>query len=134
MEDGDRPWRPSWKQLAAIPDSVTKQAVLRALDIKVPPEGRAARFQDKGLYMEATGDDVFVVMDAGKATDGAVDGPCRANSAAGYVGGSAVLKAIRWPPGTPTGEAVRHWLRQHGWVPATEKRKAEPQENTKTVI
>lgn len=125
---------PSWKQLAAIPDSVVKQSVLRALDVTVPRAGISNRFQDKGLYLEASPGGGFVLMDAGLPSEEAVEAPVRPNSAAWYESGSAVLKACRWPVGTPTGDAIRNWLRQHGWVPKSEQKVAEPNDQTKTVI
>ena len=126
---------PSWKQLAAIPDSVLKQAVLRALDVTVPSAGISSRFQDKGLYVEASPDGGFVLMDAGKPSDEAVGPPEAVNSASWYEDGRALLKAARWPAGLPTGDALRHWLRQHGWKPASElKALAEPNDQTRTVI
>ena len=41
----------SWKQLAEIPESLTRARVLRALGIEVPPEGRARSFQYGGVIV-----------------------------------------------------------------------------------
>ena len=100
---------PSWKQLAEIPESLTRARVIRALGIEVPAEGRARSFQDGGVLVAVAPESGFYV---------AIDGGAR------WVdGGSAVLGALKasrrhWMPvGTPTGDALRAWLRSWGWVP-----------------
>lgn len=45
----------------------------------------------------------------------------------------AILKIARWPPKTPTGEALRDWLGAWGYE-RPGKAPQEPQEKTKTVI
>jgi hypothetical protein len=94
---------PSWKQLAEIPESLTRARVIRALGVEVPPEGRARSFQDGGVIVAVAPESGFYV---------AIDGGARWMD-----GGSAVLKAVQWPVGTPTGDALRAWLRNWGWVP-----------------
>ena len=44
-----------------------------------------------------------------------------------------ILKIVRWPVKTPTGEALRDWLVSWGYE-RPGKAPAEPQENTKTII
>ena len=127
---------PSWKQLAQIPDGVLKQVVLRALSIEVPQAGRSPVFRDRGVYLQVSGDGGFLFMDSGEARQdsGAAPDAPRPHSSRWYPDGSSLLKAIRWPPGTPTGDAIRSWLRQWGWSPASEQQPSEPQAQTKTVI
>jgi hypothetical protein len=100
---------PSWKQLAEIPESLTRARVIRALGVEVPPEGRARSFQDGGVLVAVAPESGFYV---------AIDGAAR------WVdGGSAVIAELKasqrhWMPvGTPTGDALRAWLRSWGWVP-----------------
>ena len=113
---------PSWRQFAAIPFDCTVAAVVKALDLEIPEEGRPRSFRGPGgQFLAATtqaGD--WVVCHCGASRF--VDGP------------GAVLKAARMPAGTPSGDALRQWLRWHGWVPRSEQRQAEPQEATRTVI
>ena len=40
----------SWRQLAEIPESLTRSRILRALDVEVPPEGRSQTFDDRGIW------------------------------------------------------------------------------------
>ena len=125
---------PSWKQLAQIPDGVLKQAVLRALAIEVPQAGRSPVFRDRGLYLQVSGDGGFLFMDSGEPrqeSGAAADAP-RPHSSRWYPDGSSLLKAIRWPPGTPTGDAIRSWLRQWGWIPASESLQPCPQQQGQT--
>lgn len=98
------PWRPSWKQLAQIPDSLLKARILRALDVKVPPEGRATVFLGEGFRLEVAPESGFYLM-----TDGI--------SSTWLPDGSTVLRTLKWSAGTPTGDAVRAWLKSWGWVP-----------------
>lgn len=45
----------------------------------------------------------------------------------------AILKIAKWPPKTPTGEALRDWLVSWGYE-RPGKAPQEPQEKTKTII
>jgi hypothetical protein len=118
---------PSWKQLAAIPESAQKAAILKALGIVPPPEGISDTFHDRGLYVRhvQNGSAEWLVSNPGD------DGPF---SAGLYADGSAALRACRCPAGTPMGDALRQWMRSRGWVPASERKQAEPTENTRTII
>ena len=119
---------PSWKQLAAIPESALKTQILRACGIEPPPEGVSDTFSDRGLYVRhlADGAAQWLVSNPGD------DGPF---SAGLYADGSAALRAcLPCPAGTPMGDALRQWMRSRGWVPASERRAVEPTENTRTVI
>ena len=99
----------SWKQLAALPDSVMKQSILKALDITPPLEGIAGSFQDAGLYITAV-EGGFSFMDARHPNRS------KRNSSQLLATPIEVVRACRWPVGTPTGEAIRNWLVGHGYV------------------
>jgi hypothetical protein len=93
---------PNWRQFAAIAFDPTVAAVIKALNIEVPPEGRPVAFR--------TTEGKWVVLDHGGSRF--VDGPAE------------VLKAAKLAAGTPHGDALRQWLGWWGWVPAA---KAKPQ-------
>ena len=109
----------SWRQFAAIPFDSTVAAVIRALAVEVPPEGRPRSFQGPGGFLAAvTLEGTWIVCQAGLAQP--VDGP------------REVLQAAKLPAGTPSGDALRQWLRWWGWVPKG-KAAPEPQEATRMI-
>ena len=96
----------NWRQVAALPDSVIKQAILKALDIELPPQGISRSFRDGGLFITAI-DGGFSFMDINhpdpmQRCSRLLDTPLD------------VARQSRWPVGTPVGEALRNWLAQHG--------------------
>jgi hypothetical protein len=102
---------PNWRQFAAIAFDPTVAAVIKALNIEVPPEGRPVAFAGADAFMAArTTEGKWVVLDHGGSRF--VDGPAE------------VLKAAKLAAGTPHGDALRQWLGWWGWVPAA---KAKPQ-------
>lgn len=117
---------PSWRQLAAIPESLTKDAIIRALGIIVPPEGVSLIWYDRGLYIERCknpqGESWFVVDNMGPQGSS----PCMCLTP------NDVARAIHWPAGTPTGDAIRRWLTNFGYVPPG-ARPPEPQEETRAI-
>ena len=100
---------PSWRQLAEIPEGLTRARVVRALGVEVPPEGRARSFSEGGVLVAPAPEGGFYV---------AIEGAAR-----WVEDGSAVIAALkaapRWwmPAGTPRGDCLRAWLRSWGWVP-----------------
>ena len=99
---------PNWRQFRAIPYGPTVAAVLKALDIELPEEGRPTSFQAEGfLAAVTTAGDWVVLVDRGLAQF--VDAP------------GDVLKAAKLTQGTPSGDALRQWLRWWGWVPKSEQ-------------
>lgn len=112
---------PSWRQLAAIPESTLKASILHALGIEPPPEGVSRTYTEIGTYIEFTKDGSWVVFKNGYTT--------------GFPGdrGSDALRAINSPPGTPSGIALRAFMRRWGWVPKGAA-PPEPTESTKTII
>jgi hypothetical protein len=112
---------PSWKQFAAIPFDATVAAVVSALDITPPDEGRPRSFQGPGKFLAAiTPAGLWLVYEAGSSRY--VDGP------------DDVRAAAKLPAGTPSGDALRQWLSWWGWVPPSKRSAPEPQEQTKMVI
>lgn len=113
---------PSWRQFAAIPFDCTVAAVVKALDLEIPEEGRPRSFRGPGgQFLASTtqaGD--WVICHGGQSMF--VDGP------------DAVRRAAKMPAGTPSGDALRQWLRWWGWVPRSEQRQADPQDATRTII
>jgi hypothetical protein len=121
-DDGSIFIRPSWKQLAAIPESVRKTQVLRALGIEVPSEGVSATLEDpreRILVYEQDGS--FILHQYGRSTH--------------YATGSEVIKALNWPASTPSGEVLRAYLRRWGWTPRKKEAPVEkPQQDTRTIV
>lgn len=101
----------NWRRFRAIPYDPTVAAVLKALDVEVPEEGRPTSFRAEGFLASVTTakDWVVCVNDLSRPVAGPGD----------------VLKAARLPQGTPSGDALRQWLRWWGWVPKSEQRQAE---------
>lgn len=131
---------PSWRQLAAIPESLTKSLILKALDITPPAAGIADIFIDHGLYVrfcpaQDTGS-YWIVSCAGEAG--------RPLASTIHADGSAALSATGTKAGTPTGDALRAWMRSKGWRPlrgrgasppqAEPSGVADPTTNTRTII
>lgn len=111
----------SWRQFAAIPYNSTVSQVVRALAVEIPPEGRPRTFHGtEGFIAQRTADEAWVVLTGANSLP--VDGP------------GAVIKAARLPAGTPSGDALREWLRLWGWVPKSEQKQQEPQEQTRTIV
>lgn len=120
----------SWKQLALIPESTMKAAILKALDIHPPPEGISDTFRDLGLYVlyapPKDSSEYWVVSRAGD--DGVV------LSSIMHSDGLKALEATGTKPGTPTGDALRQWMRAKGWVPKKERDLMTAQADMKTII
>ena len=116
----------SIKQLASIPESLLKHKVLKAMDYERVDEDWSTEF-----HIDDTIESVSYLHYKDSGWRGFIwhDG-----------GGSRIfeineLKPIAiWPAGTPTGDALRLFLRRWGWVPAKERSVTEAQENTKTII
>jgi len=111
---------PSWKQFSAIPFDATVAAVVTALDITPPEEGRPRSFQGPGRFRAAItpAGQWLIYKDGGSRY---VEGP------------DEVRQVAKLPAGTPSGDALRQWLGWWGWVRPL-KVVPEPQEMTKTVI
>ena len=94
---------PSWKQLAAIPESLTKRNVLHAVAIIPPPAGVADCCD--------LGDIVLHIGEAGLIVEN------RASKVTCYMDAREVLRAFKLSKGTPSGDMVRWWFTQKGLLP-----------------
>jgi hypothetical protein len=91
--------QPSWRQLAAIPESHVKAGVLHALGLTPPPEG-ISRYLDLGDGWS---------MEAGQAGLIVTD-----RTGSRYEDPKTVTKRLYLSKGTPSGELVRWWMAAHG--------------------
>lgn len=114
---------PSAKQLQAIPESLHKHQLLRALGLEQPGEWVSRCFEfPTGETLQFTGEGmVYFHPDPG-------------NKGSRFLSLGEVPAFIRWPAGTPTGDALRVYLRHWGWLPKGERPVTAPQDGTKTVI
>lgn len=96
---------PSWPQFARIPFNSTVAAVVRALGVEIPPEGRPRSFfGPAGFIAHHTSDGRWLVRD-GRAARYVDDGP------------DEVRRVANLSQGTPSGDALRQWLSWWGWEP-----------------
>lgn len=110
---------PSWRQFSRLAFTPEIAAALKALDLEVPEEGRPSTFCSGSLLINRLPSGDWVVF--------------RGTWARPATSGREVLRMAQASAGTPTGDALRQWLRWWGWVPAGPA-PAEPQEQTKTII
>jgi len=92
---------PSWKQLAAIPESITKQAVLHAVGIEPPAKGIADRCEF-GAFSFYVGEAGLIVESSG---------------AVRYLNALEALREFKLSRGTPSGDLARWWLKAKGFLP-----------------
>lgn len=113
---------PSWKQFSAIPFDATVASVINALAIVPEGDGRPRSFVGPGKFRAAvTPAGLWLIYRDGCSHY--VEGP------------DAVRQAAKLPAGTPSGDALRQWLRMWGWTPPLKVvAELEPQEQTKTII
>lgn len=114
----------SIKQLAMIPESELKHRILRAAGVEVPPEAFSRQFDlPSGEKLWYTDTDArgpgFTHLRGDSTRFALVDD---------------VLQVCNWAPGTPTGDALRLYLRRWGWLPKSERAQADPQADTRTII
>ncbi|MGA1296525.1 MAG: hypothetical protein ACO3X1_14550 [Burkholderiaceae bacterium] len=91
---------PSWKQLAAIPESITKQAILHAVGIEPPARGIADRCEF-GAFTFYVGEAGLIVESSGVAR---------------YMQGKEALREFKLSKGTPSGDLARWWLQAKGFL------------------
>lgn len=113
---------PSWRQLASIPETVEKQAILRALGVDPPPEGISR------IFKFSTGERLTYTSGSSVEPDGMVY--YNPQEASRFLLIEDVPRFICWPSGTPTGDALRRYLRRWGWLPKNERQPDTP----KTII
>lgn len=114
------------KQLALIPESLLKHQVLKAIDYERTPEDWSKDFHlpdgEKISFNDSKDNSLkgFLWYTPEK-------GACFL--------ATDTLKPVRlWPAGTPTGDAIRLYLRRWGWIPQSEQGVTAPQESTRTII
>lgn len=113
---------PNWKRFAALTYNAEVAAVLKALcDCDPPSHGRPRSFR------AFDGDAVW----AGVSVDGGFV-VYRGGSSQAVNHGSEVLRVLQLPAGTPSGEALRQWLRWWGWTPRNAA--SAPADTTKMII
>jgi hypothetical protein len=94
--------KPSWRQLAAIPESKPKSQILNACGIEPEVAGVCHIFHAGNMQIYASAspglnEKVWFTLYPAPGT--------RAFSSS-----KELLKALRWSSGTPTGDALRKWL------------------------
>lgn len=94
---------PSWKQLAAIPESLVKQAVLRALSVEPPPAGVSDHCE--------LGDIVFWAGESGLIVQVLSRGSTL------FMEPREALRAHKLSKGTPSGDLARWWLQAKNLLP-----------------
>lgn len=101
---------PNWPRFAAIPWSPEQAAVVAALGLEIPPEGRTPYFRSGYWSSTRYGANRWIVsngiMPHYVATPDEV-----------------LSRLSRWGccRPTPSGNALHQWLRMWGWVPANER-------------
>jgi hypothetical protein len=90
---------PSWRQLASIPESHTKAAVLHALAIEPPPEG-ISRYLDLGDIQLEHGAAGLICTDPKLGSY--------------YSGPQEALRRYHLSKGTPSGDLARRWMAARG--------------------
>lgn len=93
---------PSWKQLAAIPESLTKRAVLHALGVEPPPAGISDRCDLRGIVLGVSESGLIVAE----------------GCTVYFFTAPEALKRFTLSKGTPSGDLVRWWLRAKNLLPA----------------
>jgi len=94
---------PSWRQLAAIPESKLKAQILNACGIEPNITGISRIFHAGNIHIHASSlpgfndDKVWFTLYPAPGTKA-------------FGSSKELLKALRWPSGTPTGDALRKWL------------------------
>jgi hypothetical protein len=115
---------PSAKQLREIPESLHKHQLLKALDLEIQDDWISTVFATGGgETFQFTGDGwISFAPDPG-------------NSASRFITAKEmrVLVRSRWPRGTPTGDALRIYLRRWGWRAPEEQPVESPQADTMTI-
>ena len=96
--------KPSWKQLARIPESLLKRAVLNALAIEPPHEGIS---------------DVLDLPSGARLHHAEAGLILTENSASFYITPKDAHSILRLKKSTPTGELLTWWLIAKGYINST---------------
>jgi hypothetical protein len=107
--------QPSWRQLAAIPESVLKASVLKACGVTPPCTGISRAF-DGGSFR------VFANVHPGtQNTEGIWFTLYQGTGTQLFTSPKQLLKALRTSPGTATGDAIRNWFTFFAPKPGSEE-------------
>lgn len=128
---------PDWKSFAQLPWTPESAALLRALGIQldaIPPEGRPLHFRGPGCSATREPGDTVTIWRQPRLCEDTYDplllsrsqtvGPSLReleNGTADQAVGDQLVKLFRLPDGTPSGLALRQWLRLWGWTPPAKK-------------
>lgn len=114
---------PNWRRFAARPWTVEHAKTVNALGLQIPPEGRTYYFV--AGYCRAT----RYHEQKWQVSNGVISKY--------LIDPDSVLRQLTsWglSTGTPSGDALRQWLRMWGWLPVSERQEqAEPQAETRTI-
>lgn len=116
----------SSKQLSLIPESLLKHQVLKAADYERSPEDWSRKFELE------EGEALIYYNYKDSSNRGFIWFGGRDGTRSYGVDELPVGRV--WPPGTPTGDALRLFLRRWGWIPKNERSVTAPQEHTRTII
>lgn len=121
---------PNWSQFARLTATPELFAIIDALGVEVPPEGRPRKFQ--GYREDAAS--VRVNVEHYKDT-GAYGFVVHADGSSRYLStAKAIRQALRIPAGMPTHKALLRFLAWWGLEPPDKARPVEPNDQTKTII
>ena len=121
---------PNWPKFAQLTATPELLAIIDALGVEVPPEGRPRRFQ--GYRDDASTVSVNVEHYKDTGAYGFVvhtDGSSRYLSTA-----KAIRQALRIPVGSPTDKALLRFLAWWGLEPPDKARPVKPNDQTRTII
>lgn len=120
---------PNWPKLAQLTATPELFAILDALGVEVPPEGRPRRFQ--GYRDDAS--TVSVNVEHYKDT-GAFGFVVCADGSSRYLSSVRdIRRALRIPVGSPTDKALLRFLAWWGLEPPDKARPVEPNDQTRMI-
>lgn len=121
---------PNWPKFAQLTATPELFAILDALGVEVPPEGRPRRFQG---YRDDKSS-VRVNVEHYKDT-GAYGFVVHADGSSRYLSSVRdIRRALRIPVGSPTDKALLRFLAWWGLEPPDKARPVEPNDQTRTII
>jgi hypothetical protein len=95
--------RPSWRQLRAIPESLTKRRVIAALGVYVPREGVSDFLCLDGMTFQVGQSGLLIVTHQGQTQ---------------FMDPMEALSTMKLSKGTPSGDLARWWLETHSLLQA----------------
>ena len=129
---------PNWSKFAQLTATPELFAIIDALGVEVPPEGRPRKFQGyrrewiNGFLMP--GAIVRVNVEHYKDTGAHGFVVCADGSSRYLSSARDIRRALRIPVGSPTDKALLRFLAWWGLEPPDKARPVEPNDQTKTII